>query len=57
MAKPYRNKGDVKADLQLLCSPLCEITIQNFMYETERWYRRSIPEKEIVPELLALGYK
>lgn len=57
MAKPYRNKGDVKADLQLLCSPLCEITIQNFMYETERWYRRSIPEKETVPELLALGYK
>lgn len=46
-----------KATLQLLCSPLCNTTIQNLIYETGRLYRRMTPEKETLPELTAVGYK
>ena len=50
-------KGLEKATLQLLCSLLCNTTIQNFVYETERLYRRMTPEKETLPEHTAVGYK
>lgn len=47
-------KGLEKAGSQLLL-PHLETTVQNSICDAERWCSWRIPEKEMLPELTAMG--